>query len=77
MTKTASTRRLALAAALAGAALALAPSGADAQNVLRIGTVVAAPHPLIALMDDFKKQVEQRTSGGITVQLYPNAQLGG
>ncbi len=77
MMKTTTTRRLALTAALVGAALALAPSTADAQNVLRIGTVVAAPHPHIALMDDFKKEVEQRTSGGIVVQFYPNSQLGG
>lgn len=72
-----STRRVLLGLAYMGAALVLAPSTADAQNVMRIGTVVAAPHPAIALMDEFKKQVEQRTSGGIAVQLYPNSQLGG
>jgi len=77
MNITISTRRAMFGAALAASAFALSPWAADAQSVLRIGTVVASPHPAIALMDDFKKQVEQRTGGGITVQLYPNSQLGG
>jgi tripartite ATP-independent transporter DctP family solute receptor len=72
-----STRRLALAAALVGATLALPAAAGAQQQTLRIGTVVAAPHPAIALMDDFKKQVEQRTAGGIVVQFYPAGQLGG
>ena len=76
MLKTDSNRRAALFALLAAAALAIAPE-AVAQNVLRVGTVVAAPHPAIALMEDFKKQVEQGTGNGIVVQFYPNAQLGG
>jgi tripartite ATP-independent transporter DctP family solute receptor len=45
--------------------------------VLRIGTVVTAPHPIVTLMEDFKKQVDAGTGGGIVVQFYPNSQLGG
>lgn len=76
MAKTNTTRRLLLGALAAGSACALA-FAAEAQTTLRIGTVVTAPHPAVALMDDFKKQVEQRTGGAIAVQLYPNSQLGG
>jgi tripartite ATP-independent transporter DctP family solute receptor len=71
-----STRRIALGALVAGAALALAPA-ASAQNTLRIGTVVSAPHPIISLMEDFKKKVDQGTGNAIVVQFYPNSQLGG
>jgi len=71
-----SNRRAALGALAAVAALAFAP-GASAQNVLRIGTVVGAPHPMITLVEDYKKQIEQGTGGGITVQFYPSGQLGG
>jgi len=69
-------RRAALGALAAAAALALSPA-ASAQNVLRIGTVVSAPHPIITLMEDYSKQVAAGTRGGISVQFFPNSQLGG
>ena len=77
MPTTKSTRRTALGAALAAATFAFAPADSSAQNVMRVGTVVTAPHPIITLMDDFKKSVDSGTAGGIVVQLYPNSQLGG
>ncbi|MBL8698445.1 MAG: TRAP transporter substrate-binding protein [Alphaproteobacteria bacterium] len=73
---TMTTRRLVLGMLIAGPALTL-PATGQAQSTLRIGTVVTAPHPAVTLMDDFKRQVEQRTGGAINVQLYPNSQLGG
>ena len=60
---------LALAAALpAGEALA--------KSALRLGTVLAAGDPLVVAALQMKKDVEARTKGEVTVQVFPSSQLG-
>lgn len=64
----------------ATAATVTAPAVVKAQGqgaVLRIGTVITPPHPVVAVLEEFKKRVEERTNRGITVQIFHTAQLGG
>jgi tripartite ATP-independent transporter DctP family solute receptor len=46
-------------------------------NVLRIGTVITPPHPVVVVLEEFKKRVEERTDKAINVQIFHTAQLGG
>lgn len=45
--------------------------------VLKFNTVVNESHPGYACMQNFEKNVEERSGGRIDVQLYPSSQLGG
>lgn len=45
-------------------------------KTLRLSTQVSAPHPFINAAEYFKKEVEERTDGEITVRIFPNASLG-
>lgn len=50
----------------------------DAKFVIRIGHVLPTSHQThITLEEVFKKEVEEKSNGRITVEIYPNAQLGG
>jgi len=73
------TRRGLLGAGAGGVALLGAPAILRAQgaSVLRVGTVAVAPHPVLDVLAEFKKQVEAKTSGAINVQVFPSSQLGG
>ena len=45
--------------------------------VLKFNTVVNESHPGYTCMQEFEKNVEERSGGRIDVQLYPSSQLGG
>lgn len=48
------------------------------QYIIRVGHVLPTSHQThITLEEVFKKQVEEKSSGQISVEIYPNAQLGG
>lgn len=48
------------------------------QIIIRVAHVLPETHAShIALVEVFKKQVEEKTGGKVKVELYPNAQLGG
>ncbi|AZO93342.1 C4-dicarboxylate TRAP transporter substrate-binding protein [Halocella sp. SP3-1] len=54
-------------------------TGKDAQGesyVLKVGTVLTEADPIYKGLEVFKKSVEQRTDGAITVELYSGSQLG-
>ncbi|PKM67969.1 MAG: C4-dicarboxylate ABC transporter [Firmicutes bacterium HGW-Firmicutes-2] len=44
--------------------------------VLKVGTVTSETDPLFEGLKVFKANVEERTNGGVTVELYSGAQLG-
>lgn len=43
---------------------------------LNVGIVVTETNPLYLGLEEFKKNVEERTDGNLTIQIYPNSQLG-
>jgi len=50
---------------------------ADEKIVIKVAHVLAESHfTHITLRDSFKKHVEDKTNGRISVEIYPNAQLG-
>jgi len=70
------TRRLAVAAALAAAGLALAPAAfAQAPIVIKFSHVVAPDTPKGKGAERFKQLAEERTKGRVKVEVYPNSQL--
>ena len=77
MFTTLQTGRLALRAALTGAALTLASGGAVAQEfTLRIGSVQAQTDPVILGFERFEELVEAGTNGAVDVQVFANGSLG-
>ena len=70
------TRRNAIGAALAGAALAAVPSRAKAATTLRWASVLPANHPAVVMMERVAKQVREQTGGAVDIQTFPAGQLG-
>lgn len=62
-------------AALSAAFLGLATGAAEAQT-LRLATVVNAPHPWIDAAESLKAEVEEKTGGRVTVEIFPGGSLG-
>lgn len=54
-----------------------APAAAQAPRVLKLGHVLAVDHPYQEGSLKLAELVAAKTNGRITVQVYPNAQLGG
>lgn len=50
--------------------------GSQQKYTMRIGTPTVSPHPQNFTIEEFKKQIEEKTGGQITVELYPGSQLG-
>lgn len=70
-------RQFAAGAALAGAGVFMPAIGARAQaKVVRWGIQLPASHPQVLMMERIAKEVKDKTSGRIDVQLFPNGQLG-
>jgi len=44
--------------------------------VMRIGTPTVSPHPQNFTIEEFKKQIEEKTGGQISVELFPGSVLG-
>lgn len=65
----------ALASAAFAAALGLMLGNAEAQT-LRLATVVNAPHPWIDAAEALKAEVEAKTDGRVTVEIFPGGSLG-
>ncbi len=55
---------------------ALPSADALAKSTLRLGTVLAAGDPLVVAALQMKKDVEARTKGEVTIQVFPSSQLG-
>lgn len=68
-------RYLTTLAATAAMALALAAPAA-AQNVLRFNHVLGPSEPYHAGFQDWAKRVEERTNGGLKIEVFHSAQLG-
>jgi TRAP-type transport system periplasmic protein len=70
-------RRHVLAGAAAiGAGIAM-PAVLRAQaTVIRWGELLAATHPQVQMADRIARDVKEKTSGRIDIQLFPNGQLG-
>jgi tripartite ATP-independent transporter DctP family solute receptor len=66
--------RRAAGAAIAAAILTSGP--ATAQTVLKVGHDSPLDFPYQPAAEWFKQQVEEKTQGRVTVQIFPNAQLG-
>lgn len=43
---------------------------------LKLGTVVASTNSLNVVLEEYAKRVHERTDGTITIEIYPNSQLG-
>jgi tripartite ATP-independent transporter DctP family solute receptor len=70
------TRRDAIGAALAGAALAATPLRAGAATTLRWASVLPANHPAVVMMERVAKQLRDETGGAVDIQTFPAGQLG-
>jgi tripartite ATP-independent transporter DctP family solute receptor len=70
------TRRNAIGAALAGAAVAALPRTAMAAATLRWASVLPANHPAVVMMERVAKQVRDETGGAVDIQTFPAGQLG-
>lgn len=68
-------RTLTLTTALVGA-LGL-PAGAAAQELIRVAGNFAGDHTSSIAMETFKEEVEANSGGDLTVELFPDMQLGG
>ena len=70
------TRRNAIGAALAAAAVAALPRTARAATTLRWASVLPANHPAVVMMERVAKQVRDETGGAVDIQTFPAGQLG-
>lgn len=62
---------------IAAAAIALVPITATAQDhTFRLAHVTSDKEPLQSAMEEFVKNVEARTEGRVSIDIFPNAQLG-
>ena len=69
--------RLTALSVVCGASLTLfGATPADATNI-RVAGNFAGDHSSSVAMETFKRQVEEQSGGAMTVQLFPNMQLGG
>lgn len=64
------------AAALVAAGCTGGPGGEDAEYELRFNHVLAESEPFHQGFLDWAEAVEERTDGGLTIEVYPAAQLG-
>jgi len=70
------TRRNAIGAALAAAAVAALPRTERAATTLRWASVLPANHPAVVMMERVAKQVRDETGGAVDIQTFPAGQLG-
>jgi TRAP-type transport system periplasmic protein len=69
-------RRFLAGATAAGAGIAM-PGVLRAQaTTIRWGELLAATHPQVQMADRIARDVKEKTSGRIDIQLFPNGQLG-
>jgi TRAP-type transport system periplasmic protein len=69
-------RNVLLGAAAAGATIAM-PAVLRAQaTVVRWGELLATTHPQVQMADRIAKEIKEKTSGRIDIQIFPNGQLG-
>ena len=64
-------------AAVSGAASTAAAAAPGTTYTMHIGSVMSASHPSIVALQSFEKAVEERTNGGIQVEIYTDSALGG
>lgn len=69
-------RRAVLGGGATLAGLGALPRRASAQAVIRWGTVLASTHPEAVMMERVAKEVRDRTSGAVDMQIFPAGQLG-
>jgi len=69
-------KTLALASAAMAAALAAAAPAAAQQNTLRFNHVLGPSEPYHEGFLDWAKRVEERTNGGLKIEVFHSAQLG-
>jgi len=69
-------RLLRLLAAAGLAAFAAAPAGAQETFTLRFNHVLAPSEPFHAGFQNWAKRVEERTKGGLKIEIFHSAQLG-
>ena len=69
-------RRQLIAGAAATASAALPYSTFAQTTTIRWGTVLATSHPEVQMAERIAKEVKEKTSGRIDVQIFPNSQLG-
>jgi TRAP-type transport system periplasmic protein len=73
----ATTRRGVLAGMTAlGGTLAMPAVPRAQATVIRWGELLAVSHPQVQMADRIAKEVKEKTSGRIDIQLFPNGQLG-
>ncbi|MGL5117063.1 MAG: sialic acid TRAP transporter substrate-binding protein SiaP [Beijerinckiaceae bacterium] len=76
MTRTVHRRGLLLGAGAIGTGLCM-PTVLRAQaTVIRWGELLATTHPQVQMAERIAKEVKEKTSGRIDIQLFPNGQLG-
>ena len=68
--------RIAVALLAAGLAFGVGATGALAQQVLRLGTVLSPEDPMGQGLERLKEQVEERTNGEVVIEVFHNSQLG-
>ena len=74
---TTTSQRSGLMAVMVAAALLVSPAAPAQKTVLKLNLGTPAGNPYNVGADAFKQMVEQETSGAVTVQIFPMAQLGG
>jgi tripartite ATP-independent transporter DctP family solute receptor len=75
-TITSSRRQLLIGAGATGAVIAM-PAALRAQaTVIRWGELLATTHPQVQMLDRIAKEVKEKSSGRIDIQVFPNGQLG-
>ncbi len=76
MTMTTHRRGVLLGAAAAGATLAMPAVSRAQATTIRWGELLAATHPQVRMVERIAKEVKEKTSGRIDIQIFPNGQLG-
>ncbi|MBL8671603.1 MAG: sialic acid TRAP transporter substrate-binding protein SiaP [Alphaproteobacteria bacterium] len=76
-TRTLAISRRAFAAGLAatGVAMPMVARG-QGKTVIRWGELLAATHPQVQMVDRISKEVKEKSSGRIDIQVFPGGQLG-
>ena len=75
-TITSSRRQLLIGAGATGALIAM-PAVLRAQaTVIRWGELLATTHPQVQMLDRIAREVKEKSSGRIDIQVFPNGQLG-
>lgn len=70
-------RRQALTMAVAAVCFSGAVAAQGGKTIIKLNLGTPAGHPYNVGADAFKRTVEAETSGAVTVQIFPSAQLGG